>query len=113
MEGGPEEVSIIDHFLHEDDGVVDNLREDWSKIKPTMPIASGGLHPALVWPLVEMLGQDLIINFGGGIHGHPDGSYAGARAARAAVDAASKGVSMKEAMKKSKELKVAVDYWMK
>jgi ribulose-bisphosphate carboxylase large chain len=113
MEGGPEEVSIIDHFLHEDDGVVDRLTEDWSKIKPTMPIASGGLHPALVWSLVEMLGQDLIINFGGGIHGHPNGSHAGAKAARAAVEAASKGILVKEAVKKSKELKVAVDYWNK
>lgn len=113
MEGSPEEVSTIDHFLHEDDGAVDNLREDWSKIKPTMPIASGGLHPALTWPLVEMLGTDLIINFGGGIHGHPNGSYAGAKAARAAVDAASKGISMKDAMKQSPELKVAVEYWGK
>ncbi|MFA6534587.1 MAG: type III ribulose-bisphosphate carboxylase [Patescibacteria group bacterium] len=113
MEGGPEEVSVIDHFLHEDDGVVDLLHEDWSKIKPTMPIASGGLHPALAFPLIEMLGQDLIINFGGGIHGHPDGSHAGALAARAAVEAASKGISLKEAVKTNPELKVAVEYWSK
>ncbi|MFA5358471.1 MAG: type III ribulose-bisphosphate carboxylase [Patescibacteria group bacterium] len=113
MEGTPEEVSVIDHFLHEDDGVVDLLREDWSGIKSTMPIASGGLHPALAFPLVEMLGNDLIINFGGGIHGHPNGSLAGAKAARAAVEAASKGISIKEAVKISPELKVAVEYWAK
>lgn len=113
MEGGPQEVANLDYFLHEDDGTVDRLRSDWSKLKPVMPIASGGLHPALTWPLVKILGQDLIINFGGGIHGHPKGSLAGAKAARAAVDAVTKGVSLEEAVKKSKELKQAVEYWGK
>jgi len=113
MEGGPEEVSIIDHFLHEDDGAVDRLREDWSHLKSVMPIASGGLHPALAWPLIEILGTDLIINFGGGIHGHPQGSLAGARAARVAVDAASQGISLAAATKKCSELKAAVEYWGK
>ncbi|MFA5076656.1 MAG: type III ribulose-bisphosphate carboxylase [Patescibacteria group bacterium] len=113
MEGGPQEVANLDYFLHEDDGFIDHLREDWSNLKPVMPIASGGLHPALVWPLVDTLGQDLIINFGGGIHGHPDGSYVGAKAARAAVEAASKGIDPKTAMKKNPELKTAIEYWTK
>lgn len=111
MEGTAHEVDTINDFLREDGGEIDYLREDWSALRPVMPIASGGLHPALVEPLIKMLGKDLIINFGGGIHGHPNGSFAGAVAARDAVEGCSLGASLKSYAKNRPELQAALAYW--
>lgn len=101
MEGYEKDVLKINKFL----------LSDWHGLKPVLPIASGGLHPALVPELVKILGKDVIINFGGGIHGHPDGTLAGAKAARAAVDAIMKKIPMREYAEKHEELKVAMEKW--
>ncbi len=111
MEGTAHEVDTLNDFLREDAGEIDYLRENWSKIKPVMPIASGGLHPGLASELIKILGRNLIINFGGGIHGHPDGSFAGAVAARDAVEAASLGANLHSYAKNRPELKTALEYW--
>lgn len=111
MEGTAHEVDTLNDFLREDAGEIDYLRENWSKLKPVMPIASGGLHPGLAAELIKILGRNLIINFGGGIHGHPDGSFAGAVAARDAVEAASLGVDLQIYAKNRPELKTALEYW--
>ncbi len=111
MEGTAHEVDTLNDFLQEDAGEIDYLRENWSKLKPVMPIASGGLHPGLAAELIKILGRNLIINFGGGIHGHPDGSFAGAVAARDAVEAASLGTNLQVYAKNRPELKTALEYW--
>ncbi len=46
---------------------------------------------------------------GGGIHGHPQGTIAGARAARQALDATLKGIKLKDYAKTHLELKQAID----
>jgi hypothetical protein len=43
-------------------------------------MASGGLHPGLVPELVDRCGTDIGVQAGGGVHGHPDGTHAGAKA---------------------------------
>ena len=43
-------------------------------LKPVLPVASGGLHPRLVPALMETFGNDFVIQAGGGIHGHQDGT---------------------------------------
>lgn len=101
MEGSESEVVQINQFLS----------SAWGQQKTVLPIASGGLHPGMVPDLVKVLGLDLIINFGGGIHGHPDGSAAGAEAAQIAVAAVSQGQSIVEAAKTSPALARALDYW--
>lgn len=101
MEGTEEEVTRIDDFL----------RSSWFNAKPTMPIASGGLHPGLIEKLVDILGKDIIVNLGGGIHGHPDGVSSGALAARQALDATVKGVDLKEYAKDHEELGRAIEKW--
>ncbi|MDD3648431.1 MAG: type III ribulose-bisphosphate carboxylase [Candidatus Dojkabacteria bacterium] len=101
MEGTEEEVTKIDSFL----------RDDWYGIRPTMPIASGGLHPGHLPRLFEILGKDVIINLGGGIHGHPDGVGAGAKAARQALDAVLAGRTLTEDAKKHEELAKAIKKW--
>ena len=104
MEGGKQEVLE----LHK------ALREDWYWIKPVLHVASGGLHPGTVEVLVKILGtKDLIINMGGGIHGHPQGTYFGAKAARQAIELVAKGHSLKEALESDKYplLKIALYKW--
>jgi len=48
---------------------------------------------------------------GGGIHGHPSGTFAGAKAARQAIDSVVKKVSLKQYSKNHSELREALDFW--
>ena len=85
--------------------------EPMGDIKPVMPVASGGLHPGMVPKLVEYFGNDTVIQAGGGIHGHPDGTVKGAMALRQAVDAAVEGITLEEYAKTHKELGKALTRW--
>ncbi len=85
MDGNAQEVIEINSAIKEDAGINKILRENWGKMKPVLPIASGGLYPELTKKLISILGNDLIINYGGGLHGHPHGSKSGARACYQAV----------------------------
>jgi ribulose-bisphosphate carboxylase large chain len=87
------------------------LSQKWLDIKPVFPVSSGGLHPGHVPFLIKHLGKDLIIQAGGGIHGHPSGTIAGAKAMRQAVDAVMSKKSLKEASKNHWELKEALNFW--
>jgi len=80
-------------------------------LKPVMPVASGGLHPGLVPPLMRFFGKDFVIQAGGGIHGHPGGTKAGATAMRQAVEATLQGVPLKTYARDHNELKVALETW--
>jgi len=61
--------------------------QDWASLPGTMPVASGGIHAAQMPQLLHHLGEDVILQFGGGTIGHPDGIAAGATANRVAVEA--------------------------
>ena len=88
------------------------LEQRWYGLKPMFAVHSGGLHPGLVPELVETVGsRDIVINFGGGIHGHPDGTRAGAAAARQAVDASMRGIALEEYARTHPELKRALEKW--
>ena len=87
------------------------LTQDWRNIKPVMPVSSGGLHPGHVPFLIKHLGKDLVIQAGGGIHGHPFGTQAGAIAMRQAVDAVLKKKSLKEYARTHVELEEALNEW--
>jgi ribulose-bisphosphate carboxylase large chain len=52
-----------------------------------MPVASGGIHCGQMHMLIEYLGDDVVLQFGGGTIGHPDGIHAGATANRVALEA--------------------------
>ena len=90
---------------------IDALKAEMDGLKPVLPVASGGLHPRLVPALMETFGKDFVIQAGGGIHGHRDGTCAGAMAMRQAVDAAMQGIQLEEYAKTHKELKVALELW--
>jgi len=87
------------------------LKMKMDGLKPVLPVASGGLHPRLVPELIRFFGNDFVIQAGGGIHGHRDGTMAGAKAMRQAVDAALKDVPLNDYAKKHKELKAALETW--
>jgi ribulose-bisphosphate carboxylase large chain len=80
-------------------------------LKRVLPVASGGLHPGLVPDLMDIFGRDFVIQAGGGIHGHPEGSTSGAIAMRQAVDSVLKGVPLETFAEKNKELKKALQIW--
>jgi ribulose-bisphosphate carboxylase large chain len=90
---------------------LDALKIPMGGLKPVMPVASGGLHPRLVPALLDTFGNDVVIQAGGGIHGHPNGTVAGAKAMRQAVDGAMQGLSLDEYAKNHKELKLALEHW--
>jgi len=81
------------------------------KLKPVLPVASGGLHPGLVPALIKLFGRDFVIQAGGGIHGHPGGTRAGAKAMRQAVDATLRGATLEEYARDHEELRRALQTW--
>ena len=94
--------------------VLDNckaLKEKMWKFKPVMPVASGGLNPIDIPELVKIFGNDFVVQMGGGIHAHPSGTNAGAKAVRQAVDASMKKIPLKEFSKTHRELRIALEKW--
>jgi ribulose-bisphosphate carboxylase large chain len=61
--------------------------QDWASLRKCMPVASGGIHCGQLHQLVNYLGDDVVLQFGGGTIGHPDGIQAGATANRVALEA--------------------------
>jgi ribulose-bisphosphate carboxylase large chain len=61
--------------------------QDWASMPGTMPVASGGIHAGQMHQLLYYLGEDVVLQFGGGTIGHPDGIAEGATANRIAVEA--------------------------
>src|SRR6185437_11906387 len=58
----------------ETDAIASALRKPWENIKAVFPAPSAGIHPGLVPRILADYGPDVIINAGGGVHGHPQGA---------------------------------------
>jgi len=61
--------------------------QDWASLNKVMPVASGGIHAGQMHQLIHYLGEDVVLQFGGGTIGHPMGIQAGATANRVALEA--------------------------
>jgi ribulose-bisphosphate carboxylase large chain len=61
--------------------------QDWGGMRKLMPVASGGIHAGQMHLLLHHLGEDCVMQFGGGTIGHPHGIAAGATANRVALEA--------------------------
>jgi ribulose-bisphosphate carboxylase large chain len=97
--------------------------QDWGSMPGAMPVASGGIHAGQMPQLVGYLGEDVVLQFGGGTIGHPMGIAAGATANRVAVEAIIKARNegrdfvregdaiLAAAARHSQELQVALDTW--
>jgi ribulose-bisphosphate carboxylase large chain len=62
------------------------FEQDWASLNKCMPVASGGIHAGQMHQLLHYLGDDVVLQFGGGTIGHPDGIQAGAVANRTALE---------------------------
>jgi ribulose-bisphosphate carboxylase large chain len=60
--------------------------QDWASLRKCLPVASGGIHCGQMHMLLNYLGDDVVLQFGGGTIGHPDGIQAGATANRVALE---------------------------
>lgn len=87
------------------------LEQDWGHIKSAFPVTSGGLHPGLVPDVMKIYGNELVLLVSGGIHGHPKGTRAGAKATMQAVEAVMDGITLEEKAKTAKELREALGKW--
>nr|QCI07508.1 ribulose-1,5-bisphosphate carboxylase/oxygenase large subunit [Malaconema sp.] len=63
------------------------FQQDWAALRKVTPVASGGIHCGQMHQLLDYLGNDVVLQFGGGTIGHPDGIQAGATANRVALEA--------------------------
>ncbi len=115
MEGEREEVVLIKEEITQDEVEevpLKRLRQRWYGMKPILPTASGGLHAGILPDLFEVYGTfDICIQVGGGVHGHPDGSRAGALSVVQAIEAIKEGISLEEAAEKHEELRKALEKW--
>ncbi len=92
LEGDPHTTRGYYTTLREDKVAPDPLtglyfEQDWASMPAVMPVASGGIHAGQMHQLLHLLGEDVVLQFGGGTIGHPDGIADGATANRVAVEA--------------------------
>lgn len=128
LEGDPNMIAGIYDTLREavteenlQHGVFFN--QDWASLNRVMPVASGGIHAGQMHQLVTYLGEDVVLQFGGGTIGHPMGIAAGATANRVALEAIiqarNEGVDiwnegpqvLEKAAKWCQPLRAALDTW--
>ncbi len=92
LEGDPRTIAGIYDVLRETENKT-NLEhglffdQDWASLRKVMPVASGGIHAGQMHQLLHYLGEDVVLQFGGGTIGHPQGIQAGAIANRVALEA--------------------------
>lgn len=92
LEGDPAMIGgfydvLRESYLHQNFAQGIFFDQDWASLKKVLPAASGGIHAGQMHQLLHYLGEDVILQFGGGTIGHPDGIQAGATANRVAVEA--------------------------
>src|SRR5512141_217032 len=92
LEGDPLTVQGFYNVCREPRNDVDLARgiffeQPWAGLRKVMPVASGGIHAGQMHLLLDLFGDDCVLQFGGGTIGHPMGIQAGATANRVALEA--------------------------
>src|SRR5262252_5848591 len=128
LEGDPATIkgcydTLRDSFIPEDPRYGIFFDQDWGSMPGVMPVASGGIHAGQMHQLLHYLGEDVVLQFGGGTIGHPLGIAAGATANRVATEAMIKARNegrdflaegediLREAARHCQPLRVALDTW--
>ena len=88
--------------------IMNKIQDPLEHIKPMMGICSGGLTPQNYHFSIDLMGNDIQLQNGGGIHGHPWGTKGGAISARQAVDAYMQSIPVEEYAKTHEELAGAI-----
>ncbi len=101
MEGSAEDVLQTHHAI----------QDEMHGLKPVMSACSGGMSPLEVPALLKIIGNDIIIQAGGGVHGHPGGTVAGSKALRQSINASMNGVSLANYARAHPELAQAIEKW--
>lgn len=93
--------------------VKDALLKPMHALRTSFPVPSAGIHPGLVPLILKDFGTDVVVNAGGGIHGHPMGTSAGGQAFRQAISATLGGVPLREAAAEAgnEALQAAINAW--
>ena len=86
-------------YLSDDETELNYTMETLHK-RNVLPALSCGMHPGIVTATTEKFGADFLANCGGAIHGHPNGTLAGALAMRQAID-----------KNPGEEFRIAIDKW--
>src|SRR5690242_7508954 len=92
LEGDPLSVQGYYNVCREARNEVDLSRglffdQPWAGLRKVMPVASGGIHAGQMHQLLTYLGEDVVLQFGGGTIGHPMDIQTGAVANRVALEA--------------------------
>ena len=128
LEGDPEATAgyyatLRDRFVPRDPAKGLLFDQDWTSLPGVMPVASGGIYAGQMHELVHYLGEDVVLQFGGGTVGHPMGIAAGATANRIALESMVKARNegrnllregpdvLKRAAQRSPELRAALEVW--
>lgn len=91
----------------------DGSRKQWKNIKPVFSVCSGGLSPLQVPGLYDIIGDEAVFQCGGGVHGHPDGTRAGAMALVQSLEAAQADIPLEKYAKTHPQLAAALAKWGK
>jgi ribulose-bisphosphate carboxylase large chain len=128
LEGDRRATVAVNDLLREDFVAADPssgvyFDQAWASLPGLFPVASGGIHVWHMPDLVDIFGDDTVLQFGGGTLGHPWGNAAGATANRVALEAVvqarnegrdlvSEGPEiLRHAAKNSPELDAALEVW--
>ncbi len=128
LEGDPNMIkgyydTLRKNFIPENPETGIYFDQDWASMPAVMPVASGGIHAGQMHQLLHYLGEDVVLQFGGGTIGHPMGIAAGATANRVAVEAMIQARNegkdyfqegpdiLQKAAKGCPELNAALDVW--
>jgi ribulose-bisphosphate carboxylase large chain len=99
------------------------FEQDWCGLRSVMPVASGGIHAGQMHQLLDLFGDDVVLQFGGGTIGHPEGVAQGATANRVALEAMVKARNegrdilaegpriLADAARSCRPLRAALDTW--
>ncbi len=111
MTGGKKEILHIERDIEESftPQTKKYLEQRWYKVKPVLGVASGGVHPGMVDKIIKSMGNDIVIQAGGGIHWNPKGTKYGAIGMRQAVEATMKKIPLKKYANTHEELKEALE----
>jgi len=113
MEGAVPEVMQIHKDINGDGAKTGPNHGAWKNIKPVFSVCSGGLSPLQIPGLYKIIGDEAVFQCGGGVHGHPNGTRAGAAAMCQSLQAAKYGVSLEKYAKTHPELRQALEKWGK
>ncbi|CAN6446836.1 unnamed protein product [Victoria cruziana] len=78
---------LHDDFIKKDWNHSIYFTQDWVFMPGVLPVAYGGIHVWHMFALIEIFGDDSVLQFGGGTLGHPWGNTPGIVANRVALEA--------------------------